>query len=222
LKRLTDLVVAGLGLLVFSPLLAAVALAILVRMGRPVLFRQVRPGLDGRPFTLYKFRTMTNQRGPDGRLLCDEARLGRLGRFLRTWSLDEIPQFWNVLQGDMSLVGPRPLLPRYLPRYSARQRRRHLVKPGITGLAQIHGRNSLHWNTRLELDVQYAEHASFWLDIAILLATLVHVVLRVGVRPRAGAELNEFWGIAGPPATGPGAYPAEENENEYVGRPWSQ
>ncbi len=207
-----DIVAAGVGLLALSPLLLLVAVAVRVRLGRPVLFRQVRPGLGERPFTLYKFRTMTNDRGADGKLLPDALRLGRFGRFLRSFSLDELPQLWNVLVGTMSLVGPRPLPVRYLTRYTARQRQRHAVRPGITGLAQVAGRNDLDWESRFERDLWYVEHPSLRLDLKILVLTVVRVLRRSGVRARGGAELDEFWGPLGAPSQGPKAFPVEENE----------
>jgi len=216
LKRIMDAAVAGIALVVLCPWMLLVALAVYWKLGRPVFFRQVRPGLDEKPFTLYKFRTMTNDRGPDGKLLPDHLRVGRFGRFLRSWSLDELPQLWNVLVGDMSLVGPRPLPVRYLTRYTPRQRSRHSVKPGITGWAQVNGRNDLGWEARFRRDLWYVEHASFWLDLKILLLTLAKVALRSGVRPDVGANEEEYWGPAGPPANGPKAYPVEENEYQTL------
>ena len=216
LKRIVDAAAAGIALVVLSPLMLVVAMAVRGKLGRPLFFRQVRPGLGEKPFTLYKFRTMTNERGPDGRLLPDHLRLGRLGRFLRSWSLDELPQLWNVLVGDMSLVGPRPLPVRYLTRYTPRQRLRHCVKPGITGWAQVNGRNSLDWEARFQRDLWYVGHASLWLDLRILLLTLAKVALRSGVRPGVGTDEEEYWGPAGPPRHGPKAYPVEENEYQTL------
>ena len=181
-KRLLDTVVATGGLIVFSPIMAIVALGIALISGRPVLFRQVRPGLNGKPFVLVKFRTMREANGPDGTPLPDSDRLTRLGQFLRRTSLDELPQLWNVLKGEMSLVGPRPLLVEYLPYYNTRQKLRHEVRPGITGLAQIHGRNLLPWEDRLEMDAQYVENQSFLLDLRILARTVLKVVDGSGVR----------------------------------------
>jgi lipopolysaccharide/colanic/teichoic acid biosynthesis glycosyltransferase len=186
LKRMVDVVVASLLLAGLSPVIAAVALATRFAMGRPVLFRQPRPGLGGTIFTVYKFRTM--RQGPGS----DAARLTPLGRFLRSVSLDELPQLWNVLKGDMSLVGPRPLLPQYLDRYSARQSRRHEVRPGITGLAQVAGRNSLSWEERLELDVRYVESRSLRLDLSILVRTVRGVIRRQGVRAEGHPTMPEF------------------------------
>jgi sugar transferase EpsL len=191
-RRARDLVVATFGLLVFSPLLTSIGLAILVRMRRPVLFRHRRAGAGGKPFVLYKFRTMTNLRGPDGRLLPDEARLTRLGRLLRQFSLDELPQLWNVLKGEMSLVGPRPLLLDYVDRYNDFQRRRLEVKPGITGWAQVNGRNALSWEQRFELDVWYVDHQSFWLDLKILWLTLLKAVRGEGISQPGHATMPEF------------------------------
>lgn len=171
LKRVMDLVGAAVGLVLLMPLMACVGAAIWVSMGRPIFFRQVRPGLHGRLFTLYKFRTMRNAFGPDGRPLPDSQRLTPLGRFLRRLSLDELPELWNVLKGDMSLVGPRPLLVEYLPRYTPEQARRHLMRPGITGLAQVMGRNALRFSERLAYDVYYVDHFSLLLDLKILALT---------------------------------------------------
>jgi sugar transferase EpsL len=212
MKRGMDIAGAAAALAVLSPVLLLVAAAIRADMGPPVLYRQRRPGLDERPIRVCKFRTMTNARDERGRLLPDGERLTRLGRFLRQYSLDELPQLFNVLAGDLSLVGPRPLLPRYLPRYTARQRRRHAVKPGLTGWAQVNGRNTLDWESRLALDVWYAEHQSIGLDTKIMLLTLLRLLQRRDVCPGAGAEVDEFWGTQGPPAEGPRARPAEEDE----------
>ncbi|HUP35377.1 MAG TPA: sugar transferase [Candidatus Limnocylindria bacterium] len=172
-KRVFDFVVASVGLIVLAPLLGVTALAIWLALGRPVIFAQRRPGRHGRPFILYKFRTMSNACGADGRLLPDhERRLTRLGRLLRRTSVDELPELINVIRGDMSLVGPRPLLMEYLPRYTREQARRHEVRPGITGWAQVNGRNTLPWERRFALDVWYVEHQSCRLDAGILLLTV--------------------------------------------------
>jgi len=213
LKRAMDVALASLGVAAAWPLLLGVAAAVRCQMGGPVMYRQVRIGLDAKPFRLWKFRTMTNQRSADGALLPDSERLTQLGRWLRETSLDELPQLLNVLAGDMSIVGPRPLLARYVPRYTPRQQLRHSVRPGVTGWAQINGRNTLDWNSRLELDVWYAEHASLGLDIRIILRTFLLVLRREAVVSGAGAEMDEFWGLAGPPAAGPRAFPVEENES---------
>ncbi|MBW3664787.1 MAG: sugar transferase [Actinobacteria bacterium] len=192
--RVRDVTVASLLLVVTSPLLVAISIAILVTMGRPVFFVQQRPGLHGEPFRLVKFRTMTLKRGDDGELLPDEQRLTGVGRFLRATSLDELPELWHVFTGEMSLVGPRPLLPEYLDLYSPEQARRHEVPPGITGLAQVEGRNALDWEERLALDVRYVEERSFWLDVRILARTLVAVLTRRGVRQPGHATSERFRG----------------------------
>jgi sugar transferase EpsL len=177
-KRGMDVTVSVLSLLVLSPLLLGTWFLVRWRMGKPVIFRQRRPGRGGRPFTLYKFRTMSDARGPDGRLLPDAKRFTPLGRFLRASSIDELPQLWNVLRGDVSLVGPRPLLPEYLERYTPEQARRHDVRPGITGLAQVTGRNAIPFSKRLELDVYYVDHGSLRMDLKILALTVLKVVGR--------------------------------------------
>lgn len=209
-KRCLDLIGALGGLIVLAPIFALVALAVWLRMGRPILFRQMRAGYNEEPFRLLKFRTMTNGRSPNGELLSDSERLTPLGRFLRSTSLDELPQLINVLCGNLSLVGPRPLPLRYLPRYSERQKLRHRVRPGITGLAQVNGRNQLEWEQRLELDVQYCEQISLRMDLKILAATAREVALRRGAFDSGKAQ--EFWGTQGKPADSPDSYPVEENE----------
>lgn len=190
IKRLIDVVAASIGLVVLMPLLTVIAVAIRVSMGRPVLFRQRRPGYRGRPFTLIKFRTMRATSGTDAE------RLTWLGRFLRRLSLDELPQLWNVLKGEMSLVGPRPLLLEYLPRYSPEQARRHLARPGITGWAQINGRNAISWDEKFRLDTWYVDHWSLRLDLAILLATVLRVVERRGISAEGHATAPEFLPVA--------------------------
>jgi lipopolysaccharide/colanic/teichoic acid biosynthesis glycosyltransferase len=212
-KRAMDVVGSATALVVLSPALLVVAAAIRATMGAPVLYRQQRPGLHERPIRVWKFRTMTDARDGRGQLLPDGERLTTLGRLLRESSIDELPQFFNVLGGDLSLVGPRPLLTRYLPRYTARQRGRHAVTPGMTGWAQVNGRNALDWDSRLEMDVWYAEHLSIALDIKIMLLTVVRLLQRRDVRPGAGAECEEFWGAQGPPAEGPRALPVEREES---------
>lgn len=179
-KRVIDLVLASVGLLVLAPLVAAVAVGIRWRLGAPVLFRQQRTGMGGRQFRVLKFRTMTDSRDARGELLPDHRRLTRLGRLLRRLSLDEIPQLVNVLRGDMSVVGPRPLLPKYDTWYTATERRRFDVRPGITGLAQVAGRNTVGWGTRLSLDVEYVDRCSLWLDAAIIVRTIRVVFAREG------------------------------------------
>lgn len=180
IKRMMDLGAAAGGLLVLAPLLGGTALAIAITMGRPVLFRQQRPGLGGRPFTIFKFRTMIEPRDEAERLTSDGARVTRLGRWLRTTSIDELPELWNVLRGDMSLVGPRPLLMEYLDKYTPRQARRHEVRPGITGWAQVNGRQAITFSKRLELDVWYVDHQSLALDLRILARTLLPVLRGAG------------------------------------------
>ncbi|MCB9373366.1 MAG: sugar transferase [Microthrixaceae bacterium] len=194
LKRALDVVVSALVLLVVALPMAAIAVAIRLTMGRPVLFRQTRPGRDEALFTLCKFRTMRAPRPGEEALATDAERLTRLGRWLRRTSLDELPTLWNVLRGDMSLVGPRPLLEAYLPRYSAEQRRRHEVRPGVTGLAQVQGRNDLSWEEQLALDVWYVDHRSFTLDLAVLGRTLFAVVSGTGVSQEGRATRDEFRG----------------------------
>lgn len=193
-KRALDVAVAGSALLVLSPLLAVVALAIRAQMGAPVLFRQVRPGRHGRPFTIAKFRTMCDATDAGGVPLPDAERLTALGRLLRGTSLDEVPQLWNVLRGEMSLVGPRPLLMEYLPLYSPRQARRHEVRPGITGWAQVNGRNALSWEERFELDVWYVENRSLLLDLRILLLTVRKVLRREGISQEGHVTMEKFHG----------------------------
>ncbi len=192
-KRMIDIAGAALGLLIALPLLLLVAFWIRLAIGSPVLFRQRRGGLHGRVFCICKFRTMSDARDSAGALLPDTQRLTHVGRFLRRTSIDELPQLWNVITGDMSLVGPRPLLAEYLDRYNAFQRRRHLVRPGLTGLAQIQGRNALDWDQRFELDVWYVEHGSLWLDAKILAAT-VWKLLRGASSDKEFATIPEFRG----------------------------
>jgi lipopolysaccharide/colanic/teichoic acid biosynthesis glycosyltransferase len=194
LKRAFDVVVASAALVVLAPVLAVVALLVRFRLGSPVLFRQDRAGLDGLTFTLTKFRTMTDERGPDGELLPDEDRLTPFGALLRSTSLDELPELVHVVRGDMSLVGPRPLPTAYLPRYSSRQARRHEVRPGITGWAQVNGRNAAGWAERLEMDVWYVENRSLALDLRILWRTLRVVASREGVAEDGGTTMTEFLG----------------------------
>ncbi|HUP42190.1 MAG TPA: sugar transferase [Thermoanaerobaculia bacterium] len=193
-KRGLDLAGAGAAAALAAPALLALALLVRLRLGRPVLFRQVRPGRDGRPFTLLKLRTMRDLRDAAGEPLPDERRLGPLGRFLRRSSLDELPELWNVLRGDMSLVGPRPLLLEYLPRYSPEQARRHEVRPGITGWAQVNGRNALTWEEKFAHDVWYADHLSLGLDLRILGRTLRAVVRREGIHAEGHATMPKFQG----------------------------
>ena len=197
MKRAFDAIVAGAALIALSPLLLILAAMVGVKLGCPVLFRQQRPGLGGRPFELVKFRTMTSATDPGGRVLPDAERLTPFGRWLRRTSLDELPELWNVLTGDMSLVGPRPLLMAYLPRYSTRQARRHEVRPGLTGWAQVNGRNSLSWDEKFELDVWYVDNRSFGLDVKILWKTILQVLRRADVSADGHATMPEFLGDRG-------------------------
>jgi len=194
LKRVFDIVVSAVALTVLAPVMGLIALLVWRTMGRPVLFRQARPGLHGKPFVMYKFRTMRDLRDAEGNLLPDEARLTPFGRWLRATSLDELPELVNVLRGEMSLVGPRPLLMEYLERYTPEQARRHEVKPGITGWAQIHGRNNLSWDERFKLDVWYVDNWSLWLDVKILWRTLWMVLRREGISAQGHATMPEFIG----------------------------
>ncbi len=197
LKRGFDLSIALVLLVVLSPLLALLALAVRLNLGRPVLFAQTRPGLHGAPFAFYKFRTMTGARGAAGELLPDEARLTPFGKLMRKLSLDELPQLVNVLKGDMSLVGPRPLLMEYLPLYSPRQAQRHAMRPGITGWAQVNGRNALDWEERFELDLWYVEHHSFPLDLKILALTAWRMLRPRGIAQPGQATMSKFTGSQG-------------------------
>ena len=194
MKRAIDIVASAFGLLALSPVLLVLAVLVAVKLGTPVLFTQARPGRYGRVFRLHKFRTMTDVRGENGELLSDSERLTSFGRLLRSTSLDELPEFWNVLKGDMSLVGPRPLLVEYLDRYTPEQARRHEVRPGITGLAQVSGRNELSWDERFALDVWYVDNHSLWLDLKILAMTIWKVVRRTGVSSPGHATMPEFAG----------------------------
>ena len=194
MKRLFDIFVSAGALIVLSPLMVCLALLIRVKLGAPVLFSQVRPGLNTGPFRMYKFRSMTNAHDAQGVLLPDAERLTPFGKFLRASSLDELPELFNILRGDMSLVGPRPLLMEYLPLYSARQARRHEVRPGLTGWAQVNGRNALSWDEKFELDVWYVENRSFALDLKILWLTLLTVVRRKGISSDGHATMPPFTG----------------------------
>jgi lipopolysaccharide/colanic/teichoic acid biosynthesis glycosyltransferase len=193
-KRVLDFLIAISALLLLAPTLFVVVLIVRVRLGSPVLFRQRRPGLRGRPFTLLKFRTMTDARDAQGKLLPDADRLTALGRFLRSTSLDELPELLSVLKGKMSLVGPRPLLMQYLERYTPEQMRRHEVRPGITGWAQVNGRNALTWEQKFALDVWYVDHLSLWLDVKIILLTVCKILKREGVSQPGQATMQEFMG----------------------------
>lgn len=191
-KRLLDLALGSALLLVTSPVQVVVAASIRYKMGRPVLFRQQRPGLHGVPFEMLKFRTMSDVKDSDGNHIPDAERLTPLGRFLRSTSLDELPELVNVVRGDISLVGPRPLLMKYLERYTPRQHRRHEVRPGVTGLAQVSGRNALSWDEKFELDVQYVDNASLRLDLSILARTVWNVLARKGISAESHVTMPEF------------------------------
>ena len=194
IKRLVDFSMATAALLTLSPLLIAIATIIYATMGRPVFFRQRRPGLNGKKFWIFKFRTMDNHRDAQGKLLPDGERLTTLGQWLRSTSTDELPELWNVLNGDMSIVGPRPLLVQYLDRYTPEQARRHEVKPGITGWAQINGRNAITWEEKFKLDVWYVDNRSIGIDIKIILMTVAKVLRREGITADGEATMTEFWG----------------------------
>jgi lipopolysaccharide/colanic/teichoic acid biosynthesis glycosyltransferase len=194
MKRLMDLSISTAALLVFAIPLFFLAWQVRRKLGSPVFFRQVRPGLHGRPFEMVKFRTMTNDCGPDGQLLSDAMRLTAFGRWLRATSMDELPELWNVLKGEMSLVGPRPLLMEYLPLYTQEQARRHEVRPGITGWAQVNGRNAISWEEKLQLDVWYVNNTNPWLDIKILWLTLKKVLMREDINAEGDATVPRFVG----------------------------
>jgi sugar transferase EpsL len=193
-KRIFDMAIAGLALIALAPLMVLVALTVRVFLGSPVLFRQSRPGLGENIFECFKFRTMTDKRDDRGTLLPDSQRISHCGSFLRRTSLDELPQLWNVVRGDMSLVGPRPLMVRYLPRYSLEQRRRHLVRPGITGWAQVNGRNAIDWDRKLALDTWYVDHYSASVDLKIIAMTIWIVVTAAGVSRPGQVSMEEFLG----------------------------
>ena len=194
MKRAFDLVVTFIGLLFLAPVIVLITLLVRSKIGVPIFFKQVRPGLNGELFNMYKFRTMTNECDKNGALKPDSVRLEKFGKFLRSTSLDELPGLWNVLKGDMSLVGPRPLLVEYLTLYSKKQSRRHEVKPGITGWAQINGRNAISWDEKFELDVWYVDNQSLWLDIKILWLTVKKVLKRDGVNKKGCATMDKFKG----------------------------
>lgn len=193
-KRCLDFLLSLCGIVVLSPVLAVLAVLVRVKLGSPVLFRQERPGKDEKIFTLCKFRTMTDARDEKGELLPDEVRLTKFGKLLRATSLDELPELFNILKGDMSVIGPRPLLVRYLPRYNAFQRRRHEVRPGLTGLAQINGRNALTWEEKFAYDVRYVDHLTFAMDVRIFFGTVRAVLKHEGINSETGATMEEFMG----------------------------
>lgn len=194
IKRLFDIISSAAGLIVISPLLVVLAVLVRLKLGSPILFRQQRPGLGGKAFVIYKFRTMTEQKDASGNLLPDSQRLPAFGRFLRSTSFDELPELLNVLKGDMSIVGPRPLMMKYLSRYSPGQARRHEVKPGITGWAQINGRNAISWEDKFKLDVWYVDNGTFWLDMKIILKSIWMVIARKGITQQGRATMDEFMG----------------------------
>lgn len=193
-KRLLDILGSVCGLLLFSPIMVIVAVLIIRKMGSPVFFRQTRPGKDGKPFQMIKFRTMRDATDAKGLPLADADRLTRLGLFLRSSSLDELPELWNVLKGEMSLVGPRPLLMEYLPLYSAQQARRHEVRPGVTGWAQVNGRNAISWDEKFALDVWYVDNRNIWLDVKIIWQTIRKVFKREGISAAGEATMSKFTG----------------------------
>lgn len=193
-KRLFDIVVSAIALLVFLPLILILIILVRIKLGSPVFFTQTRPGRDGKPFQMVKFRSMTNAKDAEGNLLPDDQRLPKFGKLLRSTSLDELPELWNVLKGDMSLVGPRPLLMQYLDRYTPEQRRRHEVRPGITGWAQVNGRNNVPWEERFKMDVWYVDNHNLLLDIKILWMTVLKVVKRSDVSQEGHATMTEFMG----------------------------
>lgn len=199
LKRAFDLAVAGGALITLAPVMAVLALLVRLRLGTPVLFRQTRPGLHGRPFEMIKFRTMRDAVGTDGLALPDSERLTPFGRWLRATSLDELPEVWNVLKGEMSLVGPRPLLMDYVPLYSPEQARRHEMRPGITGWAQVNGRNAIGWEDKFTLDVWYVDNRSCWLDLKILVLTVRKVIVREGISSTHSATMERFMGSVAAP-----------------------
>lgn len=198
MKRVFDFVLTICGLLLLSPFILLLMLLVRFSLGAPIFFTQVRPGLNGKPFRMVKFRTMTNARGINGQLLPDADRLTDFGRFLRAASLDELPELWNVLKGEMSLVGPRPLLMEYLPLYSPEQARRHEVRPGITGWAQVNGRNAISWEEKFKLDVWYVDNRSLWLDFKILWLTILRVVCKSGINQEGHVTMEKFCGDTRP------------------------
>ncbi len=194
MKRLFDIIASIVGLVIFSPIMLILYILILSKMGSPVLFRQLRPGKNAKPFEMIKFRSMKNSVDDKGNELPDAERITPFGRFLRSSSLDELPALWNVLKGDMSLVGPRPLLMEYLPLYSPEQARRHEVRPGITGWAQVNGRNALSWEEKFKLDIYYVDNKNFWFDIKIILLTIKKVIVRDGISAEGEATMSKFKG----------------------------
>lgn len=204
IKRPQDMLCALLALIVLSPILFITAFLVRVKLGSPVIFKQERPGLNGKIFTLYKFRTMTDERDSEGNLLPDEVRLTKFGKLLRSTSLDELPELLNILFGDIAVIGPRPLLVEYLPRYNAEQRRRHEVRPGLSGLAQVNGRNAISWEDKFKYDVQYVDHVTFLGDWKIIFQTILNVIKRDGINSETAATMEIFMGTE------------EKTESEHV------
>ena len=194
IKRMLDLILSGIALVVLSPVYLVLAILVRFRLGSPVFFSQERPGKHGKVFRMYKFRSMTDARDAEGNLLPDEDRMTRFGAALRATSLDELPELWNIFKGDMSIVGPRPLLVKYLPRYNERQSHRHDVRPGLTGWAQVNGRNAISWEQKFAYDVEYVEKESFWCDVKILFLTVVKVLRRSDINQEGNVTMEEFMG----------------------------
>ena len=194
LKRMMDFVLSLMAIIVLSPVLLVVAVLVRTKLGSPVLFKQERPGKDEKIFKLYKFRTMTDEKDENGQLLPDKMRLTKFGKMLRSTSLDELPELFNILKGDMSIVGPRPLLVQYLPRYNAEQKRRHEVRPGLSGLAQVNGRNAISWEDKFKYDVEYVDNVTFWGDWKIIFQTIWNVVKRDGISSETSVTMEEFMG----------------------------
>lgn len=197
IKRILDIISSLLAIIILSPLLAVTAVLVKTKLGSPVLFRQERPGKDEKIFTLMKFRTMTDERDENGELLPDEVRLTKFGKFLRSTSIDELPELFNILKGDMSVIGPRPLLVEYIPRYNEHQHRRHEVRPGLSGWAQVNGRNSISWEEKFELDVEYVDNYSFAMDVKILFMTVLNVLKKEGISSETSATMEVFMGTPG-------------------------
>lgn len=196
IKRILDSILSLLGLIMLSPVFLIVAILVRIKLGSPVIFKQKRPGKDEKIFTLYKFRTMTDVKDENGNLLSDDIRLTKFGKLLRSTSLDELPELWNIVKGDMAIVGPRPLLVSYLPLYNEKQKHRHDVRPGFTGYAQVNGRNSISWEEKFDLDIYYINHITFFLDIKIILKTLKVVLIREGISSHTSATMEEFRGTS--------------------------
>lgn len=197
IKRILDIISSLLAIIILSPLLAVTAVLVKTKLGSPVLFKQERPGKDEKIFTLMKFRTMTDERDENGELLPDDIRLTKFGKFFRSTSIDELPELFNILKGDMSVIGPRPLLVKYLPRYNEHQHRRHEVRPGLSGWAQVNGRNSISWEEKFDLDVEYVDNYSFAMDVKILFMTILNVLKKEGISSETSATMEVFMGTPG-------------------------